>query len=161
MGLLDICYGSGCPFRLGFVFCSKIRDNHKIDNDCLSCEHFIEFQKELKMSKKDEVTITKEGLDRAYRNGCPDVKQVLEDLFKGQHEFKKPIELKDGQIYRERESNDLYVLIEVDFDEWLFIQLPECSSSWSNIQNTQTTIADIKEYFTLCPNAKIKVVEDD
>ena len=104
------------------------------------------------MSKKDEVTIKKENLLKAYRNGCADVKAVLENLFSDDIE---PLVPCAGDIWK-RNDGYFYIIIETrginGKIENKLVSL--CSRSVYEIPDDTTN-------FTDCPNACIKVIEGD
>ena len=131
---------------------------------CVEEHKYYKTLKELNMSKKDEVTITKDALDKTYREGCSDVKKVLKNLFPD-HEFEKPIELKDGQIWKKStQYPHEYIricLVDNSDNSWVMDFL-DIDGGHSPIKDTTDTIDWLKRnnYF-LCPNAKIIVKENE
>lgn len=111
----------------------------------------LKYLKENKM-KKDTINITKDALDKTYRDGCSDVKRVLKNLFPD-YEFEKPIELKWGQIYK---HTDGYFRLTHIQNGWSLISLDD--ASWlTGLTIEEMTDSIKREGFTLCPNATIRV----
>jgi len=78
-----------CPFKVGYVLCLKFRD-YGIDNGCLRCKHFIDFQKDLvkagRVCKEENMSkeITKEQKIQAIRESISHWKRdILKPLQEG------------------------------------------------------------------------------
>ena len=112
--------------------------------------------KEKTMSKKIE--ITKTALDETYKKGCSDAKRTLKNLFPD-YEFEKEIELKAGQIWKNRyEGIDTYLVIGAD-GELCLLNLETFVVQKYSREDIEDDIKNDDD-FTLCPNATIKVIEE-
>lgn len=135
----------------------------------LLATHAIKFYKEKNMSKKDTINITKDALNATYDKGCSDVKKVLRDLFP-EHGFGKGIKLERGQIYKHSpqyldefcfaKDRRWLLVCNSGADEWNLFDL-NSGGRWSRWMTEIDMGIKIKQKFTLCPNAKIQVVEND
>lgn len=109
------------------------------------------------MSKKDEVTIKKDNLLKAYRHGCEDVKEILGTLFPDVCQL--VIKIKIGQIWLH--CNKYYYLTAQDLNGDLFL-LPMSDTCIGIMQATRPTPEEMsKKEWKLLPNATITVDEGE